>query len=37
MCITVKGLIEPRSHFISGLSMIVRVNIALNRTVVESD
>ena len=25
---------EPRSHFISRLSMIVRVNIVLNRTVV---
>ena len=25
---------EPRSHFISGLSMIVWVNIVLNRTVV---
>ena len=29
--------IEPRSHFISRLSMMVRVNAALNRTVVESD
>ena len=28
---------EPRSHFISGLSMIVRLNIVLNRTVVDSD
>ena len=25
---------EPRSHFISILSMIVRVNVVLNRTVV---
>ena len=25
---------EPRSHFISGLSMIVWVNIVLNRAVV---
>ena len=25
---------EPRSHFISSLSMIVRVNIVMNRTVV---
>ena len=25
---------EPRSHFISRLSMIVRVNVVLNRTVV---
>ena len=25
---------EPRSHFISRLSMIVRVNVILNRTVV---
>ena len=29
---------EPRSHFISKLSMIVRVNVVLNRTiVVDSD
>jgi len=26
--------LEPRSHFISRLSMIVRVNVVLNRTVV---
>ena len=33
----VKGF-EPRSHFISRLSMIVRVNVVLNRTdVVDSD
>ena len=25
---------EPRSHFISKLTMIVRVNVVLNRTVV---
>ena len=25
---------EPRSHFISRLSMIIRVNVVLNRTVV---
>ena len=25
---------EPRSHFISRLSMIVQVNVVLNRTVV---
>ena len=25
---------EPRSHFKSGLSLIVRVNVVLNRTVV---
>ena len=25
---------EPKSHFISRLSMIVRVNVVLNRTVV---
>ena len=25
---------EPRSHFISRLSMIVRLNVVLNRTVV---
>ena len=29
--------VEPGSHFISKLSMIIRVNIALNRTVVDSD
>ena len=28
---------EPRSHFKSRLSLIVRVNIVLNRTVVDSD
>ena len=28
---------EPRSHFKSRLSMIVRVNVVLNRTVVDSD
>ena len=28
---------EPRRHFISTLSMIVRVNALLNRTVVDSD
>ena len=29
---------EPRSHFMSRLSMIVRVNVVLNRTaVVDSD
>ena len=28
---------EPRSHFISRLSLIVRVNVFLNRTVVDSD
>ena len=28
---------EPRSHFISRLSMIVWVNVVLNRTVVYSD
>ena len=28
---------EPRSHSISRLSMIVRVNLALNKTVVDSD
>ena len=33
---TVKGL-KPRSHFIGRLSMIVRVNVVLNRTVVDSD
>ena len=27
---------EPRSHFISRLSMIVRLNVVLNRTVVNS-
>ena len=33
----VKGF-EPRSHFKSGLSLIIRVNIVLNRTdVVDSD
>ena len=32
-CSTVKG----RSHFISRLSMIVRVNVVPNRTVVDSD
>ena len=25
---------EPRSHFISSVSMIIRVNVVLNRTVV---
>ena len=34
---TVKGLIEPRGHLISRLSMIVRANVVLNRTVVGSD
>ena len=29
--------LEPRSHFISTLSMMVRVNAVLNRTVVDSD
>ena len=28
---------EPRSHFKSSLSLIVRVNEVLNRTVVDSD
>ena len=28
---------EPKSHFISRLSMIIRVNVVLNRTVVDSD
>ena len=28
---------EPRSHFMSRLSLIVRVNAVLNRTVVDSD
>ena len=28
---------EPRRHFKSRLSLIVRVNIVLNRTVVDSD
>ena len=28
---------EPRSHFISKLSMIVRVNVVLNGTVIDSD
>ena len=28
---------EPRSHFKSRLSLIVRVNVVLNRTVVDSD
>ena len=28
---------EPRSHFISRLSVIVRVNVVLNRTVFDSD
>ena len=28
---------EPRSHFISSVSMIIRVNVVLNRTVVDSD
>ena len=28
---------EAKSHFISRLSMIVRVNIVMNRTVVDSD
>ena len=28
---------EPRSHFKSGLSLIVWVNVVLNRTVVDSD
>ena len=33
-----KGLNGPRSHFISRLSMIVSVNVVLNRTlVVDSD
>ena len=28
------GKVEPRSHFKSRLSLIVRVNVVLNRTVV---
>ena len=28
---------EPRSHFMSRLSLIVRVYVVLNRTVVDSD
>ena len=28
---------EPRSHFKSRLSLIVRMNVVLNRTVVDSD
>ena len=28
---------EPRNHFISRWSMIVRVNVVLNRTFVDSD
>ena len=28
---------EARSHFMSRLSMIVQVNVVLNRTVVDSD
>ena len=28
---------EPRSHFISRFSMIIRVNVVLNRSVVDSD
>ena len=28
---------EPRGHFISRLSLIIRVNVVLNRTVVDSD
>ena len=28
---------EPRSHLISRLSLLVRVNVVLNRTVVGSD
>ena len=28
---------RPKSHFISRLSVIVRVNVVLNRTVVDSD
>ena len=31
-------MFEPRNHFVSRLSMIVRVNVVLNRTlVVDSD
>ena len=34
MRMSVKGLNQPRSHFKSRLSLIVRVNVVLNRTVV---
>ena len=34
MRMPVKGLNQPRSHLKSRLSLIVRVNVVLNRTVV---